>query len=82
MHLLDMRQPGVELSNYRLYETEMVGKVDAFYRLPPLVAVSQLKTFGNFNLIAPSDDLPTLLLEQPLYHVDAMVYRAITDSAE
>ncbi len=80
MHLLDMRKKGVDLTNYRLYETDMIGKVSPFYPLPPLVGVDRLEGIGEFDLIAPDDDMPTLLLERPLDHIDGMVYRAARQS--
>jgi hypothetical protein len=76
MHLLDLRKRGIYLTNYRLYETRMIGKVNAFYPLPPLVRVDRLEGVGKFNLIAPNEDMLTLLQEQPLDHIDGMVYRA------
>jgi hypothetical protein len=54
----------------------MIGKVNAFYPLPPLVRVDRLEGVGKFNLIAPNEDMLTLLQEQPLDHIDGMVYRA------
>ncbi|HEX4123256.1 MAG TPA: glycosyltransferase family 39 protein [Tepidisphaeraceae bacterium] len=77
MHLLDMREPGIALDNYRLFETETIGKVSPYYPLPPLVPAAHLQEIGKFDLIAPEDDLPALLLEVPMVHREGLVYEAV-----
>jgi uncharacterized membrane protein len=75
--LIDQRQPGVDLRNFRLYEIEMVGKVSPYYTTPPLVTPAQLAAMGRFHLIANSDDMKTLLLELPLRHISGDIYEPI-----
>jgi Na+-transporting methylmalonyl-CoA/oxaloacetate decarboxylase gamma subunit len=75
--LIDERQPGVELRNFRTYEIEMGTKVAAFYPMPPLLTPDQLKAMGRFHLMAPTEDWQSLLLEVPMKHVSGDVYEPL-----
>jgi len=77
MSIVDQREPGVVLRDFRRYEIEMVGKVAAFYPTPPLITPAQMAVVGRFHLIAQPDDRANLLLELPMRHVGGDVYESL-----
>jgi hypothetical protein len=77
--ILDLRQNGIELSRFRLYEIEMVGKVSEFYPMPPLIASQKLQGIGQFHLIAAPDDLSMLFREVRLKQIGDWLYEVSFD---
>jgi hypothetical protein len=77
IQLVDQRGPGVALSNFRRYEIDMIGKMNAIYPLPPLVTPAQMGAGGPFHFYGKDFDLATVCLEQPMRHVKGDVYERV-----
>jgi hypothetical protein len=77
MFIVDLRQPGIVLRDFRTYETEMVEKVSPFYPFPPLITPRQMAALGKFHLVVPQEDAQNLLLELPMQKVGGSVYEAV-----
>jgi hypothetical protein len=74
IQLVDQREAGVTLSNFRRYEIDMIGKMNAIYPLPALVTPAQMGGGGPFHFYGKDFDLATVCLEQPMRHVKGDVY--------
>jgi hypothetical protein len=75
--ILDQREPGFVLGDFRTYEIEMVGKVAPYYPIAPLITPAQLAGMGRFHLVGIPSDMQTILLEVPMRYVGGDVYEAV-----